>query len=203
MKRTDPGSNMDKARRRMAMCCRRSISAMLATLALFVAASPVRARLSNVPRDGTGDSPTIQAAMDSACAGDSIVVALCRHLETLDSHEKKRVLLAEHRPEGAVLDGEGSGSEELTSGRWGGAAFQAPASSGPIDGEPDSLEQEVDEAEEIEGSGNITFEPGLRVQPGYRYDWRDGNNDHFIRRVRFKGKGQLFDMTRYYAELLR
>ncbi len=49
--------------------------------------------------------------------------------------------------------------------------------------------------------GNITFTPGLRVQPRYAYDNIDKNNDFFIRRVRLKGKGTAFDLTDYYFEV--
>jgi phosphate-selective porin len=53
----------------------------------------------------------------------------------------------------------------------------------------------------MSSAGNITFTPGLRVQPRYAYDAIDKNNDFFIRRVRLKGKGTAFDFTDYYFEV--
>ena len=47
--------NMDKAGWRIAMCCRRPIIILLATVALFVAASPVQAQSQYLTPDGAGD----------------------------------------------------------------------------------------------------------------------------------------------------
>jgi phosphate-selective porin OprO/OprP len=52
-----------------------------------------------------------------------------------------------------------------------------------------------------DGSGNITFTPGLRLQPRYTYDDENGNHDFFIRRTRLKAKGEVLDVARYYAEI--
>jgi hypothetical protein len=49
--------------------------------------------------------------------------------------------------------------------------------------------------------GNITFTPGLRIQTRYTYDEVDKNNDIFIRRLRLKGKGKVFDLAKYYFEV--
>jgi hypothetical protein len=50
----------------------------------------------------------------------------------------------------------------------------------------------------------ITFKPGARIQ--VRYDYQkdadgDGNNDFFIRRLRLKGGGRVFDVATYYFEV--
>ena len=50
----------------------------------------------------------------------------------------------------------------------------------------------------------ITFKPGARIQ--VRYDYQkdedgDGNNDFFIRRLRLKGGGKVFDIATYYFEI--
>jgi phosphate-selective porin len=94
--------NMDKGGWRIAMCCRRPISILLATVALFVAASSVQAQSQYITPDGSGD---------------------------------------------------------------------------------------------------ITFTPGLRLQSRYTYDDENGNHDIFIRRTRLKAKGEAFDVARYYAEI--
>lgn len=52
-----------------------------------------------------------------------------------------------------------------------------------------------------DGKGNITFTPGLRLQPRYTYDSFDGNNDFFIARTRLKASGQIYDIAAYYAEI--
>lgn len=47
--------------------------------------------------------------------------------------------------------------------------------------------------------GEITFKPGLRLQP--RYDNVADDNDFFIRRFRLKGSGKVYDVAMYGAEL--
>lgn len=49
--------------------------------------------------------------------------------------------------------------------------------------------------------GEITFKPGLRLQPRYTYDGETHNHDFFIRRFRLKGGGEVYDVAHYYAEL--
>ncbi|MCK5703762.1 MAG: hypothetical protein KAI29_21540, partial [Cyclobacteriaceae bacterium] len=49
-----------------------------------------------------------------------------------------------------------------------------------------------------------TFKPGLRIQT--RYDREhdangNRNNDFFIRRLRLKGGGKVFDVAKYYFEV--
>lgn len=52
-----------------------------------------------------------------------------------------------------------------------------------------------------DGNGDITFTPGLRIQPRYEYNGIDNNNDFFIARVRLKGKGNIYNLANYYFEV--
>jgi hypothetical protein len=52
-----------------------------------------------------------------------------------------------------------------------------------------------------DGKGDITFIPGLRIQTRYEYNNVDKNNDFFVRRLRLKGKGSLFDLASYAFEV--
>ena len=52
-----------------------------------------------------------------------------------------------------------------------------------------------------DGKGDITFTPGLRIQTRYEYNNVDKNNDFFVRRLRLKGKGDLFDLASYAFEV--
>ncbi|HKI76957.1 MAG TPA: porin [Ignavibacteriaceae bacterium] len=52
-----------------------------------------------------------------------------------------------------------------------------------------------------DGSGDITFTPGLRIQPRYEYNGVDNNSDFYIARVRLKGKGNIYNITDYYFEV--
>jgi len=47
----------------------------------------------------------------------------------------------------------------------------------------------------------ITFQPGLRIQFRYSYDQSTGTNDFFLRRIRLKGRGDAFDIAKYYVEV--
>jgi phosphate-selective porin len=52
-----------------------------------------------------------------------------------------------------------------------------------------------------DGKGNSTFTPGVRLQVRYEFNEIDHNNDFFIRRLRFKGKGKIFDIATYNLEI--
>lgn len=52
-----------------------------------------------------------------------------------------------------------------------------------------------------DGNGDITFTPGVRLQPRYDYDNTDKNNDFYIARVRIKGGGKAFSLATYYMEV--
>jgi hypothetical protein len=49
--------------------------------------------------------------------------------------------------------------------------------------------------------GDLTFKPGLRIQPRYMFDSGNDNNDFFIRRFRLKGAGSAYGVAKYGAEL--
>ena len=49
--------------------------------------------------------------------------------------------------------------------------------------------------------GDLTFKPGLRIQPRYEYEDGNDNNDFFIRRFRLKGSGSAFGIAKYGVEL--
>jgi hypothetical protein len=49
--------------------------------------------------------------------------------------------------------------------------------------------------------GDLTFKPGLRIQPRYMFDSGNDNNDFFIRRFRLKGSGSAYDVAKYGVEL--
>ena len=49
--------------------------------------------------------------------------------------------------------------------------------------------------------GEITFKPGLRLQPRYVFDEINNDHDFFIRRFRLKGSGKAYDVATYGAEL--
>ena len=49
--------------------------------------------------------------------------------------------------------------------------------------------------------GDLTFKPGVRIQPRYMYDSGNSNNDFFIRRFRLKGGGSAYDLAKYGVEL--
>ena len=49
--------------------------------------------------------------------------------------------------------------------------------------------------------GDLTFKPGLRIQPRYMYDSGNDNNDFFIRRFRLKGSGSAYGVAKYGVEL--
>jgi hypothetical protein len=52
-----------------------------------------------------------------------------------------------------------------------------------------------------DGEGEITFAPGLRVQPRYLRLDSDANSDIFIRRLRIKAAGSVYGIATYYAEV--
>lgn len=52
-----------------------------------------------------------------------------------------------------------------------------------------------------DGSPNITFTPGIRLQPRYTYDNENANNDFFIARTRIKAAGEAYGLAKYFAEI--
>jgi phosphate-selective porin len=52
-----------------------------------------------------------------------------------------------------------------------------------------------------QNEGDLTFKPGLRIQPRYMFDSGNDNNDFFIRRFRLKGSGSAYGVAKYGVEL--
>ena len=72
-------------------------------------ANPVSARTWYVKADGTGDAPTIQAALDSASSGDVVLVAASTYFENLVMKSGVR-LQSESGAHVTILDGSSAGS---------------------------------------------------------------------------------------------
>ena len=53
----------------------------------------------------------------------------------------------------------------------------------------------------LSNDGDLTFKPGVRIQPKYIYESGNGNHDFLIRRFRLKGGGNAFDIAKYGVEL--
>ncbi len=64
-----------------------------------------------------------------------------------------------------------------------------------------SLTSAQNELKAHDENGDITFTPGLRIQPRYEYNGIDNNNDFYIARVRIKGKGNIYNMAGYAFEI--
>jgi len=64
------------------------------------------ARTWHIFADGSGDTPTIQAAIDSSMSGDSILVAAGTYFENLNTLGKSLFLSGQSGPEVTVIDGE-------------------------------------------------------------------------------------------------
>jgi len=65
------------------------------------------ARTWYVLEDGSGDAPTIQAAIDSSSNGDSVLVAPGHYLENLNLRGRRIHLRSESGPGATILDGSG------------------------------------------------------------------------------------------------
>ena len=86
----------------------RSLPAGCALLATFLAA-PGLARTWNITVDGSGDAPTVQAGIDSAAAGDTVLVAPGTYYEAINFLGKAIVVRSLSGPEVTTLDGGGLG----------------------------------------------------------------------------------------------
>ena len=68
------------------------------------------ARTWQIKENGTGDAPTVQAGIDSAAAGDSVLVGPGTYFEDIDFLGKDVVLKSQQGPAVTVLDGTGQDS---------------------------------------------------------------------------------------------
>jgi hypothetical protein len=73
-------------------------------IALLLAATPTSARIWYITPDGTGDAPTIQAAIDSAAAGDEVFLASGTFHE-IEIRMKSRIVLRGTAADWTILQG--------------------------------------------------------------------------------------------------
>jgi hypothetical protein len=52
-----------------------------------------------------------------------------------------------------------------------------------------------------QNDGDLTFKPGVRIQPRFAHDSGNGNSDFFLRRFRLKGSGSAYGVAKYGVEL--
>lgn len=84
----------------------RKLTLAVAVFALSCAGGALQARTWYVNAGGTGDAPTIHAALDSAIAGDSVVVGPGTYtVDTTTVIPPSVVLISENGPENTVLQG--------------------------------------------------------------------------------------------------
>ena len=81
---------------------------------LFLLASPLQARIWTVEADGSGDAPTIQAAIDSASSGDEVSVQPGTYLENIDFLGKDLWVHGAMGPAATVIDGGDRDSSVVT-----------------------------------------------------------------------------------------
>jgi hypothetical protein len=78
---------------------------VLSLASLLIVGSPATARTWNISEDGTGDAPTIQAGIDSAAVGDTVLVGPGTYFEEIDFLGKNIVVKSQLGPAVTMLDG--------------------------------------------------------------------------------------------------
>jgi len=81
---------------------------LTAILALLLPCG-AQARTWQIFEDGSGDAPTVQAGIDSAAVGDTVLVGPGTYLEDLNYLGKDIVLTSSSGPEATIIDGSTSG----------------------------------------------------------------------------------------------
>jgi hypothetical protein len=83
-------------------------------LAVLLASQSVEARTWNVTVDGSGDAPTVQAGIDSAAVGDTVLVHPGTYNEAVTFRGRDIVLRSTSGPQVTVLDAMGLGKRVVT-----------------------------------------------------------------------------------------
>jgi hypothetical protein len=86
----------------------RCFAALFAVTWLTLCSGTATARTWHVFVDGTGDAPTIQAGINAASVGDTVLVAPGRYFESINYWGKDLVLKSEAGPEVTIIDGSDS-----------------------------------------------------------------------------------------------
>ena len=152
------------------MRCRCAMSILLATLAIFVAVSPVQAAIAAVdatrevaPEEWAGAAFSPPSSDQSPPPPSDAKVG--------NPQGSKAAQAADPKQETPVQ----------------------PASAG-AQGAANSANSTAS------NSKKITFTPGFRLQVRYIHDRESGKNEFFVARLRLKAKGELFHTVRYYTE---
>jgi hypothetical protein len=77
----------------------------LALISGLVVASSAEARTWHVFEDGSGDAPTIHAAIDSSTSGDVVLVSPGTYFEHIEFSGKDIRLVSATGPESTIIDG--------------------------------------------------------------------------------------------------
>ena len=84
------------------------------TLALFLIPSLAMARTWHIAAYGPSDAPSVQAGIDSAASGDTILVGIGTYFETINFKGKNVVVKSAEGPEQTFLNGSGKAGRVVT-----------------------------------------------------------------------------------------
>ena len=176
------------------------------------AMSPVLAQAQNAPANGSEDLPLLPPPRNPTPANDA-GASPAGTGETGDSG------LSFEGPAGGESDAApapgGAPSSPAGTGETGdsGLSFEEPVVE-EKETEPAAEEKKEEKKEEkpavpdlakgiliASNDGDLTFKPGVRIQPRYAYEEGNDNHDFFIRRFRLKGSGSAYDVAKYGVEL--